>query len=157
MKRPPVSRRRFFRAFLGEASSLLAEASGIPQRRLDALAELPDRMLEEMVPCAGSMEILRWEENRLVRVGPEASASEVVCAFSALECCALGLFDGRHTLGQVADELARRPELGERGAAFAMAKRLFCDLARLMVFVPQSAGPGVSEASPGGEPMEVEQ
>jgi hypothetical protein len=132
----PVDRRTFFRKFFAESISAIEEMRGIPQFRLDEIESLPIPVLEEIVPTSVGQDDFCIRGNRLIDNTSRESPPKTIRTFTADEMEVLDLFDGRRSLRAVARELSAENRELDPEQAFALASRLFCDLARRMVYIP---------------------
>ncbi len=129
------NRRGFFRSFLGEAASLLDEARGIPQYRLDNLWNLSDEVTARIKPAmVPNIEILIADDQVHARSRGKKEA------FAIFRCepqagFVFNRFNGQNTIGQISIELAKAFSWDEADA-FSYTREFFLRLARLRVCVP---------------------
>lgn len=135
----PCSRRRFLPMLVREAMVTLGMFRGRPGFRLSDLGSLPEDRLASIRPIVNPGFEIRTEDRTVVAQNKQTGA--VVKLFSTDDVEALGafnLFDGRHTLGEVGEQLAEEPAWkGGAAEAFSFARDLFLSLAGKLVCVPK--------------------
>jgi hypothetical protein len=133
----PVDRRSFFKRFVAESISAVEELKGIPQYRLDEIHKLPKEAIKAIVPVPLDGGAYLIDGACLVKRGAAGGEMSIVREFTPGEMAALRLFDGESSLESIADALPRSVTAMDDDKAFALVKRLFIELARLMVYVPE--------------------
>lgn len=135
-----VSRRQFWRALLQEVAVTYDSLKGRPGYALSGLGNLSDQQLARVKP------ILHPDCETFVEQGyvwSRCKQTEVTLKLFPTEpenMVALELFDGRHDLGEVGEQLAQ--EMGwERATGFAHARELFLALVSQLVCVPKDPLP----------------
>lgn len=131
-----INRRSFLKNFLAESISTIDELRGIPQYRLDEIQNLPDHILKDIVPVSRKQDTLCIKGNHLNNTNPKENAISILRTFTPKEMDALDLFNGQNSLQSIATELSKRNHTLNPEEAFVLVKTLFCDLARLMVYIP---------------------
>ncbi len=131
------SRRYFFRDLLSETIGTMEEIRGIRQCDLGEITKLPDSSIGKMIPIAAGRGAYRLSEDTLIKSSGEGRPDVLVRRFHEVENQALHLFDGRHSLEQIAEELAYHYLLNPKDA-FRLVKSLFSEMTGYGVFLPGS-------------------
>jgi hypothetical protein len=133
-----LSRRNFFRSFLGQIISLEEVVRGIPQYNLNDLGNLPDSDLSQIKPMVRPSVEIRTENDHVN--GRLKGKQEIFFIFkSELENTILfSQINGQNTIGQISEKLAKILSWEEE-AAFSHTKNFFLKLVRLQVCVPANA------------------
>ncbi len=132
---PPQGRRRdFLRSFAMEAKSVLDEACGVPQLRLDEIRDLPEEKLRQIIPVVMGQVELGYAEGNVVATIGESPARELFPSDSA-EMEVFNRFDGSRNIDSISEELAAS---GARQPcdAYDAVVRLFLRLVDAGICVP---------------------
>lgn len=128
------TRRRFFRSFLGELAGFVDEVRGVPQYRLDGIAELPEEVLLGIRPVM--MEHSKVEDGCVLGAGRDGPVP--VFTLDEVGKWMVARFDGQRSNAEIAR--CAELELGlESEAAQQRVLALFLVLARKGVCVPSDA------------------
>jgi hypothetical protein len=144
-----TSRRNFFRTFFSETIATVEEIRGIPQCSLAELSTLSEDTWRKTVPLAANPGVYRVAGECLLRTDGKQRTGDLVRRFHEIEDRALQLFDGHHSLSQVAEELTYHYLLDPE-EAFQSVKSLFNEMAGYRVYLPESPSEtcGEDRASP---------
>lgn len=115
----------------------MEEIRGIRQCDLGEIATLPDSSLGKMIPIAAGRGAYRLSLDTLIKSDGEGCPDVLVRRFHEIENQALHRFDGRHSLEQIAEELAYHYLLHPE-EAFRLVKSLFSEMTGYGIFLPGS-------------------
>jgi hypothetical protein len=131
-----------FRQLAGEVAVLVDRMNGRPQLRLVDLPRLSDDRLATLMPCLlPGVQFGATARGIVVRRAGRRDAL-VAVEDGPVDDRTLELFDGRASLGRIADELAAHPRFGGRQEAFAHVRRLFLGLVEVGACVPTNPSGG---------------
>jgi hypothetical protein len=118
---PPPGRRNFWRSLVAETMGWVEELNGNPLVRYEDLSDRPDSQLRAMRPCISEHSPYTWDGEKLtMREGDH----RVALVFNAIDLSIFKSFDGRRSLGEIADAVAREHGLAP-SAAWHYARTLF--------------------------------
>lgn len=134
----PLGRRGFFRAFVGEMASFLDDLKGRPQFRLDDLSTARLSELEMLMPAIRAGIEIRIGEETLDAL----KAGKAITLFTRdpLTEAVFNRFNGRKSLGDIAEEIHAAMPGVERETALEHARTLFLSLVEQGVCAPSNYG-----------------
>lgn len=128
-------RRGFFRAMVAETMSMVSEARGVQQCRLDLIDKEPDEVIAAMVPIWNQNGPMRLVDGRIVQQSPKGT--ETVMELGADHWQMLALFDGRRSVAQVAERWGVMRGWDPQ-TAFSYVRGFFVPLAKLAILIPSA-------------------
>jgi hypothetical protein len=132
------ARRNFFNILPGKVISLVHEMMGIPQMKLNNLHNLPDEVIEKIVPVLVTDGPYKIKTNLLLKYNKVNQLHEKVKVFNVQEKFIIDTFNGKNTIRVISFEYARKFELTEE-KAYLHVKSFFIELAEKMVCHPKDA------------------
>ena len=132
------TRRTFFRALFQEAAVIRGSLEGKLGCRISELGSLPDEQLAAVRPVVNPDYEIRLDQGQVWAIY-KLREQPPLALFSMEETeklSAFNMFNGNHTLGEIARRIAQ--ELGEdEAAAFGHLREFFLSLAKSMVCLPR--------------------
>jgi len=138
MNKTGPDRRKFFSALTVEFISFVREMKGIPQLKLDSLNELPDEVIETMIPVLFQDSPYRIGPDRLLIFNRKSGMYEDFRLLSKHEMFILKSFDGNSTIKDITGVYAGKYKM-DGGEAYQQVKSLFLEWAKHMVCHPKDA------------------
>jgi hypothetical protein len=134
------SRRHFWRFLLNEAFVVIDSFNGQEGFRLADLDSLPDDQLAGLKPIINPDYKIFVDQGYVCGRSKKIEITLKLFPIKKENLTAFNLFDGKHSLGQVAEHLAA--ELGwDKARAFAHARELFLSLVNRLVCIPKDPLP----------------
>jgi hypothetical protein len=132
------NRRTAFGALLQEAVAIHAAIKGAPVCRIAELGSLPDEKLARVRPVVNSsFEINLAQGCVWAKYTPKEKPPQKLFAMAEREnLLAFNMFDGTHTLGEIASRMAQEMDW-EEAQAFAHLRDFFLTLVKRAVCLPK--------------------
>jgi len=119
-------RRAFWRQLVGGVLAMRDELSGVPQMPVDAMGDLPERVVAEMVPAWRQGLLVVVRQDGLYRVSDDGEET-CVCPLTATERLMVDQYAGGRNLKVIACHVAAVTGLSENDV-FQDARALFVGL-----------------------------
>jgi hypothetical protein len=141
MNNPEHSRRKFFNSLAGKIVAFTYEINGIPQMKLNGLNDLPDKVIEQMIPVMVPDDTFRIESDHILIYNKNTELFEKFKQLSRHQMYILRSFDGISTIRDITLKYASKYKV-ENETAFRHVRSLFTSLAEYMVCHPKDAHAG---------------
>ena len=138
MSNPEHSRRKFFNSLAGKIVAFAYDIRGIPQMKLNSLKDLPDEVIEQMIPVMAKDDTYKIESDHISKFNHEAESFEKVRSLTRHQMYIIRSFDGISTIKDITLKYASKYKV-ENETAFRHVRSLFTSLAEYMVCHPKDA------------------
>ena len=106
--------------------------------RTDALSQLPDAVINTMVPVVISADAFKMDRNALMLLRRRSGTYQLVGRLCPEQQLFMHLMDGKRTIAQIARQVSKNCQTDEN-KAYQIVRNFFCFLARYRVCIPKDA------------------